>query len=137
MGPEDVLARLGGDELAVLLDGAGREQAQQTASAIIDSLAQPFELDELSVHSGASIGISLFTQLPSRHRDGLGSSGWCPDTFWLTSVLYPDAAVSPPHTATTCAPRYEPTAPQPPGQQMGNGVDQFTVRGRGGRGTLR
>ena len=57
--PGDLLARLGGDEFAVLLEDAGREQVAAAATRLRAALAEPFALEGLSVHSGASIGIAL------------------------------------------------------------------------------
>jgi len=55
---EDTACRLGGDEFAFLLEGAGREQAQQVASHILDALAGPFELGDRRAALSASIGIA-------------------------------------------------------------------------------
>ncbi len=57
--PGDLLARLGGDEFAVLLEDAGREQGAAAATRLRAALAEPFALEGLSLHSGASIGIAL------------------------------------------------------------------------------
>lgn len=59
---DDLLARLGGDEFAVLLEGAGRAEAIDVAEHLEAALREPFQLDELTVHSTASIGISLFPE---------------------------------------------------------------------------
>jgi len=56
----DLLVRLGGDEFAVLLDGAGREQAATVAVELCAALTEPFDLEDIAVHSGVSIGIALF-----------------------------------------------------------------------------
>jgi len=54
------VARLGGDEFAVLLpDIAALGEAEAISSRIIDSLAEPILVDELSLEVGASIGIAL------------------------------------------------------------------------------
>ena len=62
VGRKDVLARLGGDEFAILLEDVGRDGAHRVASMITAAMAEPFEVDALAVHSGASIGISLFPE---------------------------------------------------------------------------
>tara|TARA_R110002167_G_scaffold132972_1_gene317422 strand:+ start:3022 stop:5640 length:2619 start_codon:yes stop_codon:yes gene_type:complete len=55
----DILARLGGDEFVVLLDSLqSLEDVEEIASRIIDSIAQPFELDGHTLYSNASIGIA-------------------------------------------------------------------------------
>lgn len=55
----DILARLGGDEFVVLLDSLqSLEDIEEIASRIINSIAQPFELDGHTLYSNASIGIA-------------------------------------------------------------------------------
>ena len=64
----DVLARLGGDEFAVLLPTiASIEQATEVADRIRGSLEQPFTLQDISVHVGASVGIAI---APDHGRTG-------------------------------------------------------------------
>lgn len=54
----DVLVRVGGDELAVLMVDTDSEDAAAIAQRLITELDQPFELETLSVRVGASIGIA-------------------------------------------------------------------------------
>ncbi len=54
----DVLVRVGGDELAVLIMDTDSDYAASVAQRLIAELDQPFELDTLSVRVGASIGIA-------------------------------------------------------------------------------
>lgn len=55
----DLLARLGGDEFVVLLDSFEElSDAEEVAARIIESISQPFYLDEKEMYSGASIGIA-------------------------------------------------------------------------------
>jgi diguanylate cyclase (GGDEF)-like protein/PAS domain S-box-containing protein len=59
----DVLARIGGDEVALLiadLDQGAAESATIVGRLIRDSLAQPFLVDGTDFHLGASIGVGLF-----------------------------------------------------------------------------
>ena len=64
----DTVARLGGDEFIILLDGLQASQdAIMIAERILDKLSRPFCLDEHTVFSGASIGISL---TDDRNADG-------------------------------------------------------------------
>ena len=56
----DVLARLGGDEFAVLLQDAGHDEAVDVAIKLRAALAEPFALQDITLHSSASVGIALF-----------------------------------------------------------------------------
>ncbi len=57
----DSVARLGGDEFIVTISDIARgEDAARIARRIIDSMADPFKLDEHEVFITGSIGISLF-----------------------------------------------------------------------------
>ncbi len=56
---DDVVARLGGDEFAIVLpDLPNRDPAEAVARRIIEELARPFVLANVSVDIGASIGIA-------------------------------------------------------------------------------
>jgi diguanylate cyclase (GGDEF)-like protein len=57
---EDLLARIGGDEFAVVLDGAGAERASQVAERLRIRLRKPFVIAGRDVDIAASIGISVF-----------------------------------------------------------------------------
>ncbi len=73
--PGDILARLGGDEFALLLPTADAEVSKTVAKKILKSLEDPFLIDDLSLASGASIGIALHPEHGSdadtllRHAD--------------------------------------------------------------------
>jgi diguanylate cyclase (GGDEF)-like protein len=56
----DMIARLGSDEFAVLLDGAGRDEAVDSAVRLRAALDEPFALQNIALHSSVSIGIALF-----------------------------------------------------------------------------
>jgi diguanylate cyclase (GGDEF)-like protein len=56
---DDLLVRIGGDELAVLVVGADRERAALVAERLSATLAEPFALDMVSVRIGASIGVAI------------------------------------------------------------------------------
>ena len=57
----DTVGRQGGDEFTLLLPGIRTaEDAVAIASKLLDRLAQPLEVGELSLFAGASIGITLF-----------------------------------------------------------------------------
>ncbi|MGQ0580159.1 MAG: putative bifunctional diguanylate cyclase/phosphodiesterase [Betaproteobacteria bacterium] len=65
----DVVARFGGDEFAVLIEGlTAEDQAGAVARKIIDALAKPLVLAGRQYRPGASIGISTY---PSDGRDVL------------------------------------------------------------------
>jgi len=59
----DVIARIGGDEFAVVMvDQHDPHAIRQPAERVIDKLSQPLELDGHRVQIGASIGIAIFPQ---------------------------------------------------------------------------
>jgi len=55
---EQMLARLGSDEFAVLLPGAGAEEAAQIAEQLRAALHAPFDVSGSRLHVAASIGIA-------------------------------------------------------------------------------
>ncbi len=57
----DTLARLGGDEFTIILnDTHGHEDVAMLAGKIVESIAQPFDLEGIPVQIGASIGIACY-----------------------------------------------------------------------------
>lgn len=58
--PEDLLARVGGDEFAVLLPGASLPAASGVADRIVAALGEPFELRGSRVVIGCSVGSTAF-----------------------------------------------------------------------------
>ncbi len=65
----DTVARLGGDEFVLLLeDLAGEDQTVQLADKVIDALRQPFTVNDISLHVGCSIGITVY---PDDGRDAV------------------------------------------------------------------
>lgn len=59
----DTLARIGGDEFALLfLGGESEEELERTLQALQNALAEPFVLDALTVRLSASIGVTVFPQ---------------------------------------------------------------------------
>jgi diguanylate cyclase (GGDEF)-like protein/PAS domain S-box-containing protein len=56
-----LLARIGGDEFAVLLTDVDREAAVALAEALLEQLRHPFDLPDLRVYLNGSIGIALGT----------------------------------------------------------------------------
>jgi diguanylate cyclase (GGDEF)-like protein len=59
LGESDLLVRIGGDELAVILVDSGVERAGRVAERLSATLHDPFVLDMVSVRIGASIGIAI------------------------------------------------------------------------------
>jgi diguanylate cyclase (GGDEF)-like protein len=66
LGPQIVLGRVGGDEFAVLTD---HESAESVAARLLDSLNDPFSIDQNQLHLGASIGFSY--SLPGASSESL------------------------------------------------------------------
>ena len=58
--PEDHVARIGGDEFAVLLEGADGERAADVAERLRSSCRGPFTLASRPITVGVSVGIALF-----------------------------------------------------------------------------
>ena len=56
----ELLARLGSDEFAVLIDDAGRDEAIDDATRLQAVLHEPFALQNIALHASVSIGIALF-----------------------------------------------------------------------------
>ncbi len=58
-GPETVLARIGGDEFGVLVQGTQAE-AEAVAERLLTELDHPLEADSVALHLRASIGIACY-----------------------------------------------------------------------------
>jgi diguanylate cyclase (GGDEF)-like protein/PAS domain S-box-containing protein len=76
LGSDDMVARIGGDEFAVIaVLGAQRAaRARGLSEAIADALARPYAIGGFAAHSGASIGIVLSPEDGST-VDGLRQAG--------------------------------------------------------------
>ncbi len=71
---DDVFARVGGDEFAVLLPGATEETAVEVAQRLVELSGVPVELDGRPAQVGASVGIAcarpgLTAELVVQHAD--------------------------------------------------------------------
>jgi diguanylate cyclase (GGDEF)-like protein len=67
IGDGDTIARIGGDEFAVLQAAACRPAAERLARSLIEAMSQPIVIDEHEFNSGISIGIAIAPQ------DGIAS----------------------------------------------------------------
>jgi len=56
----EIIGRLGGDEFAVVVrDASDSERLDHLASAIIETLSRPYDLDAHTLYIGASVGIAI------------------------------------------------------------------------------
>jgi diguanylate cyclase (GGDEF)-like protein/PAS domain S-box-containing protein len=59
----DTLARLGGDEFIIVLGGPLTPDSVSTVAVrLVESLQQPYYLNGITAHSGASVGVALFPE---------------------------------------------------------------------------
>jgi diguanylate cyclase len=57
----DALGRLGGDEFVIVLAGPlTPDSVTSVAVRVVQALAEPYEIDGATVHSGASVGVALY-----------------------------------------------------------------------------
>ena len=62
IGPDDVVARMGGDEFTVLMHVRDPDEAARASERIIAALKEPFVIDAYELHTTTSIGISLYPE---------------------------------------------------------------------------
>lgn len=58
MRPGDLLARVGGDEFALLCPSAGIEDGRRIAARVLEGLEDPFVVGGIAMHADASIGVA-------------------------------------------------------------------------------
>ncbi|MGV3488232.1 MAG: EAL domain-containing protein [Tuberibacillus sp.] len=58
--PEDIVARIGGDEFAIMLPDTDRESALEVAETILSSFTSPFTIDNYELFITTCIGLSVF-----------------------------------------------------------------------------
>ena len=68
VGDVATLARIGGDEFAVLYDGLASAEVEQIADLIVRDFARPFEIAGLEMYSSVSIGI---VHIGTQHKTAL------------------------------------------------------------------
>jgi diguanylate cyclase (GGDEF)-like protein len=57
------VARTGGDEFAIILDGpTSRPEAKHVGRSLLDLLNEPMEIENKTVTVGASLGIAIFPE---------------------------------------------------------------------------
>ncbi len=59
---EDTVARIGGDEFAVVLPGLGRTPARHVAAQLLERVRAPLTIDGRTVRLGASLGVAVYPE---------------------------------------------------------------------------
>ena len=57
---EDLISRIGGDEFIVMFEETGKEEIEQIAKRMIESVAEPYTLNDQNASISLSIGISMY-----------------------------------------------------------------------------
>lgn len=86
----DTIARMGGDEFAMLLPGATARGASVTARKIRQALAQPFVLEDQTADVDGSIGITLF---PRHGDDAATLLQWADVAMYVAKRNHSDYAI--------------------------------------------
>jgi diguanylate cyclase (GGDEF)-like protein len=107
----DCVARMGGDEFAILLTGVRAADAEQAAESIVAELREPVEIERVKVYVSASIGIAALMRSAAlavrRRRAGCSAGRFRAKRFALSSAarIRPGfRSVSPPVHARPAGP---------------------------------
>ncbi|HTW21031.1 MAG TPA: EAL domain-containing protein [Mycobacteriales bacterium] len=88
----DTIARVGGDEFAVLLEDAGVEAAENAADRLIEAIAAPIVLAAVTVQISASIGITMAIPGEVSAEEALRNSDlamyWAKERGKATTAVY-------------------------------------------------
>ena len=68
LSPEDLVARLSGDEFVVVIPNTNQEEAARAAEQVASAMRLPFVVESNLIHTSVSIGIALYP------RDGTGAN---------------------------------------------------------------
>ncbi|HEU4965595.1 MAG TPA: EAL domain-containing protein [Bacilli bacterium] len=60
--PEDLIARMGGDEFTILMRNIEQTEAAVMAERLNEAISLPYQIEGFELHTTTSIGISLFPQ---------------------------------------------------------------------------
>ncbi len=66
---QDTVARVGGDEFVVLLEGATPEDAATVAEKIVFACSQPFNINDRELRISASLGIAIYPDNGQTYRE--------------------------------------------------------------------
>ena len=68
---EDTVARIGGDEFGILVQGAkGLSDVEIVADKVVDALGRPFIVRDLALLVGASVGVTMFPEVTDTYEHG-------------------------------------------------------------------
>jgi diguanylate cyclase (GGDEF)-like protein/PAS domain S-box-containing protein len=88
----DTVARVGGDEFAVLIESATVAEAQEAADRLNESISQPIDLGEVTVQINASIGITQAIPGEVTAQEALRNADlamyWAKESGKATSAVY-------------------------------------------------
>jgi diguanylate cyclase (GGDEF)-like protein/PAS domain S-box-containing protein len=68
LGDSDTLARIGGDEFAILLEDIDQDEVCEIAQKIVRALSEPGRINQNVISATASVGISMYPQDGDSHQ---------------------------------------------------------------------